>query len=84
MLWGDYKGQYLLLALIITCNTNDKDAALETVLYRMNTFQTVVNLRTVTSKIGQVKTRGGWGIINRSTDITRTVFVDSDNQEEDL
>jgi hypothetical protein len=82
MFWGDWKGQHLLLALITPCKTNDKDAALETVLYRMNSSQIVVDLRTVTSKIGRVKTRGEWGIIDRSTGIARTVFVDPDNQED--
>ncbi|KAI0682508.1 hypothetical protein BC835DRAFT_1298874 [Cytidiella melzeri] len=76
--WEDHQGCHVLLALITPCATSGTDGAKEAVSFRQEQTKVVVDLRTITNKIGRVETRGRWGIIDRSTGMARTVFVDLD------
>ncbi|KAI0685379.1 hypothetical protein BC835DRAFT_1290362, partial [Cytidiella melzeri] len=60
------------------CATSGTDGAKEAVSFRQEQTKVVVDLRTITNKAGRVETRGRWGIIDWSTGMARTVFVDLD------
>ena len=67
-----------LLAEIEPCNTNGKDATKEVVSYVTSCASVIVDLLLVESVIGRVYSRGEWYIIDRSSDVARTVFVEDD------
>ena len=80
--WGAHANKHLLLALISPCKTNGRDGAKELTSFKplqASESQVIVDLQTITSKIGRVETRGRWGIIDRSTEAARTVFYDVDD-----
>jgi hypothetical protein len=76
--WGSMQGETWLLAVITPCDTKGKDAAESLTTYRTTTTQVVTDLRAISNVVGRVKTRNWWGIIDRSGDYSRTVFVDDD------
>lgn len=79
--WGEQcAGRHFLLALITPCKTNGRDATDEVVSYSTVSTKVVVDLQTVTGKIGRVKTRGKWGLIDQSTGVARTIFVDPEEE----
>ena len=43
--------------------------------------QTVINLQAVQSVIGRIQRGKEWGIIDRSEEMARTVFVENDDLE---
>lgn len=74
--WGSMRGQTRLLAAITPCVTNGADAAKKLVTYRATTAQIITDLQAISNVIGRVKTRNWWGIVDRSGDYSRTIFVD--------
>ncbi|KAI9068860.1 hypothetical protein FKP32DRAFT_114346 [Trametes sanguinea] len=77
-IWGDYRGSTLLLALLRPCKTNGGDAARTHVTYHESAAEVVVDLQAIHAVVGRVKSRGKWGIIDRSNGMARTVFVAED------
>ncbi|KAF8512114.1 hypothetical protein JB92DRAFT_2830908 [Gautieria morchelliformis] len=65
------------VAVVQPCSTGGKDATSEVTTYTETRVSVVINLRTMECVIGSVK-RGGneWGIVDRSGDFARAVFVD--------
>ena len=59
------------------CSTGGKDATRELTTYTETTAQVVIDLRTVECVVGRVRRGNEWGIIDRSGDFARTVFVDT-------
>jgi hypothetical protein len=65
-----------LLTVIQPCSTSGKDATREVTTYSETTVPVVVDLRTVECVVGRVKQGNEWGIVDRSGEFARTVFVD--------
>ncbi|KAF8514178.1 hypothetical protein JB92DRAFT_3096276 [Gautieria morchelliformis] len=65
------------VAVVQPCSTGGKDETSEVTTYTETRVSVVIDLRTMECVIGSVK-RGGneWGIVDRSSDFARTVFVD--------
>ncbi|KAF8486605.1 hypothetical protein JB92DRAFT_3257362 [Gautieria morchelliformis] len=71
-----------LLALVMPCSTGGRDATKVVTTYSLTTAPIVIDLRTVECVVGQVRRGNEWGIVDRSGDYARTVFVDPVQQEE--
>ena len=71
-----------LLALVEPCSTGGKDATRGLAIYEAMTAPIIIDLRTVECVVGRVKRGNEWGIIDRSGDFARTVFVDPIDDEE--
>jgi hypothetical protein len=67
-----------LLAVIEPCVTEGKDATKEVVYYQRKTTHIVTDLQTIGAVVGRVKTRGKWGIIDRSGNNARPIFLEPD------
>jgi hypothetical protein len=80
-LFGSLAGQVQILALIVPCNTGNKDAAQEVTDYQQTYAPIVTDIRNITNVIGRVHTRGRWGIIDRVPSSAKTVFVEIDDEE---
>ena len=79
--WGIHSNRHFLLAQVTPCKTNGRDGAKELTSFKApqaSESQVIVDLQTITSKIGRVETRGRWGIIDRSTEAAKTVFYEVD------
>ncbi|KAF8527740.1 hypothetical protein JB92DRAFT_3139754 [Gautieria morchelliformis] len=65
------------VAVVQPCSTGGRDATSEVTTYTETRVSVVINLCTMECVIGSMK-RGGdeWGIVDRSGDFARTVFVD--------
>ena len=74
-IWGISRGKELLLAVIAPFKTNGEDAALETTFYKQVGPILVTDIRNVISTIGQVESRGEWGIVDRAIDRARATFA---------
>ncbi|KLO12796.1 hypothetical protein SCHPADRAFT_797058, partial [Schizopora paradoxa] len=78
--WDEYcrkiNSRILLLGLVEACNTDGMDATERVVFYETTRAPRIINLLTISSVIGRVKTRNKWGIIDRSKGVARTDFVD--------
>lgn len=74
--WGDIQGQTRLLAAITPCVTNGVDASKKVASYRGTTTQIITDLHAISSVVGRVQTRNWWGIVDRSGDYSRTIFID--------
>ena len=71
-----------LLAVVTPCSTGGHDAMHEVTTYSNMTALIVIDLCTVECVVGQVWHGNEWGIIDRSGEFARTVFVDPvDNKE---
>ncbi|EKM49288.1 uncharacterized protein PHACADRAFT_107069, partial [Phanerochaete carnosa HHB-10118-sp] len=78
--WRDLQGCRLLLAVITPCVTTNRDATQVVTSYcAEQQSQVVVDLRTVQSVVGRIFTREKWGIIDRSSNTARTVFVEDED-----
>ncbi|KAF8513753.1 hypothetical protein JB92DRAFT_2921698 [Gautieria morchelliformis] len=71
-----------LLALVMPCSTGSRDATKVVTTYSLTTAPIVIDLRTVECVVGRVRRGNEWGIVDRSGDYARTVFVDPVQQEE--
>lgn len=83
--WGPLSGQRLLLAVIASCHTGRRDATETVVSYRAEPTerdQVVVDIRTIQSVVGRVRSRGKCGIIDRGYGIARTTFVEGEEEVE--
>ena len=58
------------------------DATHEVTMYSNTTAPIVIDLRTVECVVGRVQRGNEWGIIDRSGEFARTVFVDPVDDEE--
>jgi hypothetical protein len=65
-----------LLAVVRPCLTGGKDATREVTMYAATTVPVVIDIRTVENVVGRVRRGNEWGIVDRSGDFARTVFVD--------
>ncbi|KAI0628285.1 hypothetical protein C8Q77DRAFT_1068240 [Trametes polyzona] len=74
-MWKGYAGSTLLLAYIKPCKTDGRDATESLVFYKDYSAPIVVDIRSVQAVVGRVKTRGSWGIVDRSGVYARTVFT---------
>ena len=77
--WAALRGKKLLLALLTPCSTNGKDATQQVVTYTQITTQVVTDLQAVACVVGRIGTRNRWGIIDRSGDLARTEFIESND-----
>jgi hypothetical protein len=83
--FGVFRGKLRLLAHITPCKTDGKDATQELTFYRTETAPIITDLATIRAVIGRVQTTGGpstqqhWGIIDRSSALTRTTFEEGDS-----
>jgi hypothetical protein len=75
--WGILRGKTRLLAVITPCITNGRDATKCVTTYTDITTQIVTDLQAVECVVGRVKTRNRWGIVDRSSDSSRTEFIPS-------
>jgi hypothetical protein len=64
-----------LLAVIQPCSTAGKDATRQLMTYSETTVPVVVDLHTVECVVGCVNRGNEWGIVDRSGDFARTIFV---------
>jgi hypothetical protein len=71
-----------LLALVEPCSTGGKDATRELTTYEATTAPIIIDLRTIECVVGRVRRGNEWGIIDRSGDFARTVFVDPGDNDE--
>ncbi len=76
------KSDLFLLGLVEACNTGGIDATEKIVFYDSTRATRIINLMTISSVVGRVKTRNKWGIVDRSKGVARTNFVD-DSEDED-
>ncbi|PSS34249.1 hypothetical protein PHLCEN_2v1715 [Hermanssonia centrifuga] len=75
--WSHLSGTRLLLALITPCQTFKKDATKTLVTYtqELNSGCCLQTIQNVVGRI-QVEVHNHWGIIDRSSDVARTIFVE--------
>ena len=67
-----------LLALVQTCETEGRDATLESVTYtKMRAYTQIIELTAISCVVGRVKVGKGkrWGIIDRSLGLVRPEFI---------
>jgi hypothetical protein len=81
-IWGKFEGTFFLLAVITPCSTGGLDASQCSTSYSATTVQIVTDLRAVQCVVGRVKSRGSWGIIDRSGNLARTDFISTGDQDE--
>ena len=72
-----------LLAVVTPCSTGGKDATRELTTYTETTTPVVIDLRTVECVVGRVQRGNQWGIVDRSGDYARTIFVDSPGNDDE-
>lgn len=84
--WGSLGGEHIL-AIITPCKTNGLDATKQLTYYSITTTPIVTNIQTIVAVIGRAKTRGKWGIIDRSNGLAKPVFTpdidDPDSEDDD-
>jgi len=75
--WGEFQNTTHLLALIRPWRTDGQDAALalEAVTFKHTLAPIITDLRNVRGVVGRIKSRGEWGIADRSTGFARAAFV---------
>jgi hypothetical protein len=87
--FGPFSGKLRLLAYITPCKTDGKDASKELTFYATETAPIITDLATIRAVIGRILTAGGptsrkhWGIIDRSTALSRTTFEDHEQLSDD-
>jgi len=84
-IWSKFKDTFFLLAMITPCSTGGQDAAQDYTTYSDTTTQILTDLWAVQSLqcvVGRVKSRGSWGIIDRSGNFARTEFMSAGDQGE--
>ncbi len=77
--WSHLSGTRLLLALITPCQTFKKDATKTLVTYTQQLNTVVVDIQTIQNVVGRIQVHNHWGIIDRSSDVARTIFVEDMN-----
>jgi|SRR6266545_1949907 len=80
--WSKFKDTFFLLAVITPCSTGGRDAVQDYTTYSDITTQIVTDLRAVQCVVERVKSRGSWGIIDRSGNFARTEFMSAGDQSE--
>jgi hypothetical protein len=60
----------------VPCITEGKDATCELTTYGQVSTSIVIDLQTIGCVVGRVKRGKTWGIVDRSGELARTVFVD--------
>ena len=73
--WGIMSGSTRILALITPCVTGGKDASAKITKYQATTTSIITDIQTISCVVGRVKTRGKWGIIDRSGGLVKTEFI---------
>jgi hypothetical protein len=71
-----------LLAIIQPCSTRGRDATRELTTYVEMTAPVVIDVRTIECVVGRIQRGNEWGIVDRSGDFARTVFVDEEVDDE--
>jgi len=61
--------------MITPCSTGGQNAIQDYTIYSDTTTQIITDLRAVQYVVGRVKSRGSWGIIDRSGNFARTEFM---------
>jgi len=77
--FGHLRGCLRLLVVIEPCKTHGKDATSELTMYNEMAASIVTDIQNVKAVVGRVKTRGKWGIVDRTAGIASTVFYDADS-----
>ena len=75
--------KHFLLALVTPCSTRGKDATRDVTTYEDMTRPVIINIQTIECVVGRVQRGNMWGIIDRSGDFARTVFVDPEDGNEE-
>ena len=73
---GIPRKQRYLLGFVESCITNGKDATRELNMYTRMSTAIFIDIRAIGSMVGRVKRHNEWGIVDRSGELARTVFVD--------
>lgn len=86
--FGIFRGKLRLLAHIIPCKTDGKDATKELTYYHTETAPIITDLATVKAVVGRAKTSKTmntyhWGIVDRSTGLARPTFEEGSEDESD-
>jgi len=81
-IWSKFKDTFFLLAIITPCSTGGQNAIQDYTIYSDTTTQIVTNLWAVQCVVGRVKSRGSWGIIDRSGNFARMEFMSAGDQGE--
>ena len=81
-IWSAFEHTFFLLAVITPCATEGQDAAQCHTTYSDTTAWIVTDLWTVQCVVGRVKSRGSWGIIDRSGDGVKTEFISTEDLDE--
>ena len=78
--WGPLTGKTLVLALISPFKTNGANATLRTIHYkpRESPVPIITDLCNIISCIGQVESRGQWGIIDWDIQLVRPTFAEEE------
>jgi hypothetical protein len=74
-IWGKLKGKRRLLAVVTPCKTEGKDATKVVTEYTAFRATIVTDLQAIQHVIGRAKRRNTWGIIDRSMEEARPVFI---------
>jgi hypothetical protein len=74
-MWGTMSATTRILTLITPCVTGGKDASVEITKYHATTTSIITDIQTINCVVGRVKTRGKWGIIDRSGGLVKTEFI---------
>ncbi|KAH9911718.1 uncharacterized protein B0H18DRAFT_1163387 [Fomitopsis serialis] len=77
-LWDQYANQTILLALLTPCQTHGRDATEELTWYTTYLKPRILDIKAIQCVVGRVYSRNKWGIIDRSDDQARTLFVDTE------
>ncbi|KAF9237742.1 hypothetical protein BU15DRAFT_88589 [Melanogaster broomeanus] len=78
-LWRDMKGCTLVIALVRPCLTRGDDASQKVVEFRDFGQPIITDLRNIKCVVGRVKSRGSWGLVDRSDGCARAVFQAPDD-----
>lgn len=72
--------KYLLGHVLPSKILKHQDAAEKVVEYQqMDRNPLIINLLSIDATVGRVKRHNTWGIVDRSRDAVRTLFIDDDN-----
>ena len=74
--------KHYLLALVEPCSTQGRDATRELTRYSQTTTKIVIDIRAIECVVGRVARGGEWGIIDRSGNFMRTVFVETEDNDD--
>jgi hypothetical protein len=78
------RGKTCLLALVIPCNTDGRDATKEPTTYTTVAAPVITDLCAIKAVVGRVQSRGKWTVVDRSREIAHAAFAEEGDETDEL